>query len=152
MNKKICTICKKELDETDFCFKNKAKNLKHTACKICSRKQVNKHYLSNKEYYAKRNEVRKKKLLTESREKTFEYLKTHPCVDCGEKNPICLHFDHLRDKSFGISPAKFTKSWTQIDNEIKKYEIRFANCNSINSMKERNTWIYQKSKAEGFIE
>jgi hypothetical protein len=33
-----------------------------------------------------------------------DYFKTHPCVDCGEPNPLKLSFDHVRGKkAFAVS-------------------------------------------------
>jgi hypothetical protein len=60
-----------------------------------------------------------------------EYLKTHPCVDCGESHPATLEFDH-RDPSkkryaigsgrgSGILPKSLMK-------EMEKCDVRCANC------------------------
>ena len=41
----------------------------------------------------KNQRMRKRKL-------SFDYLLGHPCVDCGESNPIVLEYDHRENKSF----------------------------------------------------
>lgn len=61
----------------------------------------------------------------------YEYLEAHPCVDCGEPDPVVLQFDH-RDaskKSYNIS--RMTRSnhpLERIMEEIAKCDIRCANC------------------------
>jgi hypothetical protein len=56
------------------------------------------------------------------------YFRAHPCVDCGERDPIVLEFDHLRDKAFTIGQALAKRSWQSILDEIKKCEVVCANC------------------------
>jgi hypothetical protein len=54
-----------------------------------------------------------------------DYLSTHPCVDCGEKDPIVLEFDHVR----GTKKTTVTRmSMNQMRVEIQKCEVRCANC------------------------
>lgn len=65
-------------------------------------------------------------------EKLAEYLKTHPCTDCGETDLLVLQFDHLPEfeKSFDIGRAitGSTRSWESILVEIGKCEVVCANC------------------------
>ena len=60
----------------------------------------------------------------------LKFLKTHPCVDCGESDPIMLDFDHVRgEKSNNI--AKMISSCSALSTifeEIRKCEVRCSNC------------------------
>jgi L-lysine 2,3-aminomutase len=59
----------------------------------------------------------------------IEYLREHPCVDCGETDPIVLEFDHLRDKIANVSAMALAKRpWRVILAEIEKCEVVCANC------------------------
>lgn len=65
----------------------------------------------------------------------LQHLKQHPCIDCGETDPIVLEFDH-RDRSskkFDIAAAR-NKSFRSLMAEIAKCDIRCANCHR------RKTW------------
>ena len=53
---------------------------------------------------------------------------THPCVDCGETDPVVLEFDHLRDKRFAIRLSAHGRNWQTILDEIEKCEVVCANC------------------------
>lgn len=58
----------------------------------------------------------------------FEYLSAHPCVDCGEADPIVLEFDHLENKRGDISTMARNCTPKTIEIEISKCEVRCANC------------------------
>src|SRR5207248_6881904 len=58
----------------------------------------------------------------------WNYVRTHPCVACGESNPVVLEFDHLADKYRDIVwlvPASCT---SKILVEIQKCRVLCANC------------------------
>ena len=61
----------------------------------------------------------------------LRYLREHPCVDCGEADPIVLDFDH-RDREHKVdSVMKLVLSgygWETILAEIAKCDVRCANC------------------------
>jgi 5-methylcytosine-specific restriction endonuclease McrA len=61
----------------------------------------------------------------------FDFLSLKSCIDCGEKDPIVLDFDHKnpRNKFKQISSMLSGHySWDSVLKEIKKCEIRCANC------------------------
>ena len=60
----------------------------------------------------------------------FLYLLDHPCVDCGEKDPLVLEFDHVRgEKKREVSKLLCNGyAWKTIRAEIKKCVVRCANC------------------------
>jgi hypothetical protein len=56
-------------------------------------------------------------------------LAEHPCVDCGETDPVVLEFDHVRGKKkFNISGNAYAKSDQELEKEIAKCEVRCRNC------------------------
>ncbi len=89
-------------------------------------------------YYAKmtlERKLHKQRQQNERRHKivlfVFEYKKTHPCVDCGEDDPIVLEFDHLiqKNKEFNIADGCHGGfSLKKIINEINKCDVVCANC------------------------
>ena len=62
--------------------------------------------------------------------KQLEYLLSHPCVDCGEKDPVVLEFDHVRGvKEWNVSLlVRSNSSWKRVLEEIEKCEVVCANC------------------------
>ena len=104
-------------------------------CKDCMGIRSKDHYYSDKNTVNLGN----RKIL--NRNKIYDYLIANPCVDCGEKNPVVLEFDHVRGKkSFNISSAMAKGyTWDLIEEEIKKCDIRCANCHKIKTAKE-NSW------------
>lgn len=61
-----------------------------------------------------------------------EYLRLHPCVDCGEADPRVLDFDHVHgEKSFAISQfAERYVSWNELYAEIGKCQVRCRHCHN----------------------
>ena len=65
----------------------------------------------------------------EARRRRWEYLLAHPCVDCGERDPVVLEFDHRTDKRAAIVDLMRNHArWTDVMAEIQKCEVRCANC------------------------
>lgn len=64
-------------------------------------------------------------------EKRLAYLKEHPCVDCGEADPVVLDFDHKDKKTKTASISKLMyghRKWESILPEVRKCVVRCANC------------------------
>lgn len=100
---KKCNRCKIEKALTEFNFKDKKKGLLQYQCKECSRLYIRLHYERNRKYYLEKSFKRNLKIRNEIRNYVWKYLNTHACVDCGEKDPVVLEFDHLSNKIAAIS-------------------------------------------------
>lgn len=91
---------------------------------------------AKRRYYERNKETVKIKARNHTRETRakvkrwiYAYLKEHPCMDCGEADPIVLEFDHIRDKKFNISDANSMGiSLKRVIAEVAKCEVRCANC------------------------
>ena len=72
------------------------------------------------------------------------YKTTHPCVDCGENDPIVLDFDHRNpeEKSFSISTRATRGGGAAIktlEAEIGKCDVRCSNCHRRKTEERRKT-------------
>jgi hypothetical protein len=92
--------------------------------------------------------------------KLMEYLKENPCVDCGERNPVLLDFDHLPNfsKNFDIGRAVGSsgRSWKSIYKEIEICEVVCSNCHRLRTAKRKNDrryrfWIGEYRFPEEFV-
>jgi hypothetical protein len=93
------------------------------------KKQNKAYYKKNKDKVIARAARDKPKRVRAAKRHLVEYLKSHPCVDCGEKDIVVLQFDHVRGrKKFQISSKVMSGySWLTILKEIQKCEVRCAN-------------------------
>ena len=69
------------------------------------------------------------------------YLATHPCIDCGESDPIVLEFDHRNpsEKKDEISHMVSTAApLSSLEAEIEKCDVRCANCHRRKTAKQQN--------------
>jgi len=61
----------------------------------------------------------------------IDYLLAHPCVDCGERDPVVLDFDHVsRDEKRDAVTflARSGSPWATVMAEVRKCQVRCANC------------------------
>lgn len=89
-----------------------------------------------------RNEA---KYINKKKKIIIDYLKINPCVDCGEVDIIVLDFDHVdRDtKSDNVSNMIQRSSISTLIDEIKKCEVRCANCHRRKTAKQFNTYKFR---------
>ena len=138
MDTKTCPQCGTKKSITEFNWKNKVKKTRQSACRECTKEQLRKQYQNNKAYYKNKAKERSKKIYIEYSKKIYNYLKTYPCVDCGESDPRVLEFDHVRgNKKFYVSVMlRQGYAWSTIEEEISKCEVRCCNCHRKKSKKQ----------------
>lgn len=140
---KACGICKqiKPLTLEHFATRNRGDGWQSN-CRPCQKEYRRKHYLANAEKYKAKAKQWDKINRAETQDKVYRYLLDHPCVDCGETDPIVLQFDHLGDKSFNISNAvtQARCGWSLVEKEINKCVVRCANCHLRKTAKDFGYW------------
>src|SRR4051812_48540847 len=134
-----CYRCGATKPANDFAWRRKAKGQRDTFCRPCRSAYGREHYEANKQRYIAQAAVVKRRLALERTRFLLDFFETHPCVDCGETNPVVLEFDHLRDKSFSIGGKLTTHKWQAILDEIEKCDVVCANCHRIRTAKRRGT-------------
>lgn len=124
----ICRSCESDKPEAAFPTRE---GRPRSRCRVCTNEYQRANYRAagssrvasiiglNKRY--------RRRLL----EKVYQILRASSCIDCGEKDPIVLEFDH-RDpamKVFSISRAiSHGFGWSRALAEMEKCDIRCANC------------------------
>ena len=128
---KLCTHCKTQKPESEFSSRQKSADGKASWCRECFKDNWRQRYYTNHDFYKQRHAESRNRLRNEKARKVYEYLKLHPCVDCGEPDPIVLEFDHKTgsDKIESVTQMITSNhSWEKISAEIQKCDVRCANC------------------------
>lgn len=93
-------------------------------------------YKNREDLYKKQKEHRIK-----IRFLVYEYLLLHPCVKCGESDPVVLEFDHLSDKFKEVSRMLSGHyGWEKVLLEISKCQVLCANCHRRKTYMEKKSW------------
>lgn len=140
MTTKRCGICKEQKSLLlDFNKNNLKKDGLQSACKACSAARSAAYYKRKTEHHKGVTKANKAAIRARNSQFVWDYLLQHPCVDCGENDPIVLEFDHLRDKTCAISVlAQYCSSISKIEEEIAKCEVRCAHCHRRKTAKDFN--------------
>ena len=145
---RVCTICKISKSIEQFSRKRVKKNgeqVYQTSCKSCHKIYSDAHYIKNKSKYIKKAKNRTKTYRTEMYTFLIEYFSSHPCIDCGQSNPLVLEFDHVRGKKVAAVSEMVAGQYSKqtILEEIEKCDVRCANCHRIKTA-ERGNWEMYK--------
>lgn len=98
---------------------------RYSHCYECQKRYRREHYRRVPGPYIERAKLRTQ----EFRRRVYQYLSEHPCVDCGETDPIVLEFDHEPGNKVDIiSRMVQQRAWNATLAEIAKCSVRCANC------------------------
>ena len=128
---KTCSLCSATKPLEAFTV-NRRNNDGHTSyCRECISLANKRRYLERSHEIKQRLRVFNKKLKDDKARKVFDYLQCHPCVDCGESDPVVLEFDHRDSATKLHAVARMIEArfaWDKILAEIEKCDVRCANC------------------------
>jgi hypothetical protein len=126
---KQCAKCRQQLENELF---SKGRNGRLASyCKPCTQVYCQAHYAKNAEKHNKRRYQNAKRYIARNRAFTLDYLRSHPCVDCGETDILVLEFDHIDRSSKKYALSILSRSNRGLDvlrREIAKCEVRCIKC------------------------
>lgn len=127
---RVCARCHAEKPIDAFPIKNKARGTRRSYCLPCCREYGKEHYRQNRSYYLTKNVASRVRHRRSNRDLVYEYLLGHPCVDCGEADPVVLDFDHVdpTTKLWTVGKMLSRQGAPAIKREIEKCVVRCANC------------------------
>lgn len=140
---KLCNDCKLEKDHSLFNKNATKRDGLQSMCRDCTS-------IRNADTYRRlpqrREAIRRRNRINYdiARKHVFDYLVEHPCVDCGESDPVVLEFDHIGDDKLCevSSLVRGATSVTRVQAEIDKCEVRCANCHRRVTAKRAGHWRY----------
>lgn len=138
---KCCAICKQRRSLEQFNRKQRSPDGLQPHCRECNRLASRAYYQRSRAKHLRVVQANKIDYVARNREVLFAHLLAHPCVDCGESDPLVLDFDHVRGQKVGevTRMAAHASRPTRLRAEIDKCEIRCVNCHR------RRTGIVQRS-------
>jgi hypothetical protein len=101
-------------------------------------------YQRNKEYQKANSRKHTAKYREALREYLWNYLRTHPCAECGEADPVVLEFHPIGGKDMAISQMiTRVSSVNRLKEELQKTIVLCANCHRRITAEERG-WFRSK--------
>lgn len=145
-NMKKCTVCKVIKAPCEFHKNNAKKDKLQAHCIVCSKRLFNKYYVNNKATHINKVVQKNRSTRRQNFFKILNFLRLHECVDCAERDPVVLEFDHVKGtKRNDVTTMVWGGcSWKTILKEIEKCEIRCANCHRRKTAKcfKQFRWLY----------
>ena len=146
--KETCPHCKIEKLHSDFAKHKNRKDGLQAFCKDCNKERSRIYYLRWTDEHRIEVKRRKKIYKTTAIKYTIDYLMEHPCIDCGETNPLVLEFDHKDPRKKDRCVSHFLTgnagiALNRLKLEIVKCDVRCANCHRLKTVKQFNHEKYK---------
>jgi len=127
---KVCSRCGPPAQPIEnFAVRNQIRGTRQALCRSCHSKYGNIQYQKYRSTYIQKARVRNAIQSKVKAEFLVEYLKKHPCLDCGERDIVVLEFDHQQDKVLDVSAlSREGYSLSKLKQEIAKCDVVCANC------------------------
>lgn len=129
-NESYCRTCKTWKPKDEFNYRDSERRLLQYDCRECAQKHRRNSYANHQETARASNDEWTQRAVETAREYVYEYLSTHPCVDCGNNNVLVLTFDHVRcTKKEAVSVMVGRgRSLKTIQAEMEKCDVVCFNC------------------------
>lgn len=136
---KQCAHCKEFKALEEFTWNNKLLKKRQKHCRDCMRKFNRQSYKRRSEEKHTQVKENRKTRYEEARQFIWDYLSTHPCEKCGERDPVVLEFHHVKGRKVMevTNMPRNGNSILSIRKEIEKCIILCANCHRRKTSKER---------------
>ena len=92
---KTCSCCKQGKDESEFQRNRSTPDGLQDQCRACRKETDRRTYLNRSEAQKERYRAQDREAAARNVRLVYEYVVAHPCVDCGESDPVVLEFDHV---------------------------------------------------------
>lgn len=146
---KRCGRCQLVKPVSEFHRRARSRDGLQGRCRSCNTEVAKQFHADNVGHCRARIGAWVRKVDLENQQRALEHLLTHPCVDCGEADPVVLDFDHQRDKIIGIAELlRRHVRWEIVAAEIAKCEVRCANCHRRRTAKEGQYFRYRATAEE----
>lgn len=138
-NESYCRTCKKWKPKGEFNYRDAKHGLLQYDCRQCAQEHRRNSYANHRETARKSNDEWTRRAVETAKEYVYEYLSTHPCLDCGNNNVLTLTFDHVRGtkKAAVAEMVGRGRSIGTIKEEIAKCDVVCFNCHMRREHKRR---------------
>ncbi|UUG69420.1 HNH endonuclease [Streptomyces phage Sham] len=136
---KQCSRCNTEKPISQFRKKAASSDGLTPWCRQCFADYDKIRYQNGDDKRKKRNKAIS---LNKNRAYLWGVLTSSECIDCGERDPFVLEFDHrdALDKTANISDMIHRNGWEAIKDEIAKCDVRCANCHRRRTITQLGLW------------
>lgn len=83
-----------------------------------------------------------------NRRNLLNYYVDHPCIDCGETDPVLLKFDHVLGKNCSVATLMNRTTWDKVLAEIALCVVRCVSCHTKITAWRGGYWYYKPEFAD----
>lgn len=87
-------------------------------------------------HHGLRSRVSERRRKDENFIRLWTWFVDHPCIECGETNPLKLQLDHRDEKNHNVS-SMMRQPWEKIRKELELCDVRCANCHAVKTAASR---------------